>query len=109
MCDKGIVAGLIAIILILNWILDWKSRILILLEQVPLHEVRRGIGFAIPIDTVKYSANTLIKDCKVVRPILGISYLESKRARALGIGRGVLVLDVPAGSTAAKTGLKGTR
>ncbi|KAG7355156.1 DegP2 peptidase [Nitzschia inconspicua] len=29
--------------------------------------------------------------------------------RALGIGRGVLVLDVPAGSLAAQAGLKGTR
>lgn len=68
-----------------------------------------GIGFAIPVDTVKYIVNTLIRDGKVIRPILGISYLESKQARALGIGRGVLVLDVPAGSPAAKAGLKGTR
>jgi len=68
-----------------------------------------GIGFAIPIDTVKYIVNTLIRDGRVVRPILGISYLESKQARALGIGRGVLVLDVPSGSPAEKAGLKGTR
>lgn len=68
-----------------------------------------GIGFAIPVDTVKYIVNTLIRDGKVVRPILGISYLESKQARALGIGRGVLVLDVPQGSPAEKAGLKGTR
>eukprot|EP00429_Kryptoperidinium_foliaceum_P010354 CAMPEP_0176004852 /NCGR_PEP_ID=MMETSP0120_2-20121206/1906_1 /TAXON_ID=160619 /ORGANISM="Kryptoperidinium foliaceum, Strain CCMP 1326" /LENGTH=457 /DNA_ID=CAMNT_0017337545 /DNA_START=305 /DNA_END=1674 /DNA_ORIENTATION=- len=68
-----------------------------------------GIGFAIPIDTVKYIVNTLIQDGKVVRPILGISYLESKQARALGIGRGVLVLEVPPGSPAEKAGLKGTR
>lgn len=68
-----------------------------------------GIGFAIPVDTVKYIVNTLIRDGKVIRPILGISYLESKQARALGIGRGVLVLDVPAGSPAAQAGLKGTR
>jgi S1-C subfamily serine protease len=68
-----------------------------------------GIGFAIPIDTVKYIVNTLIKDGKVVRPILGIAFLESKQARALGIGRGVLVLDVPPESPAAKAGLKGTR
>jgi len=68
-----------------------------------------GIGFAIPIDTVKFIVNTLIKDGKVVRPILGISFLESKQARALGISRGVLVLDVPQGSAAAKAGLKGTR
>ena len=44
-----------------------------------------------------------------MRPILGISFLESKQARALGIGRGVLVLDVPPDSPAAKSGLKGTR
>jgi S1-C subfamily serine protease len=68
-----------------------------------------GVGFAIPVDTVKYIVDTLIRDGKVVRPILGISFLESKQARALGIGRGVLVLDVPAGSPAAQAGLKGTR
>lgn len=68
-----------------------------------------GIGFAIPIDTVKFIVNTLIKDGKVVRPVLGIAFLESKQARALGIGRGVLVLEVPPDSPAAKAGLKGTR
>jgi S1-C subfamily serine protease len=40
---------------------------------------------------------------------LGISYLESKQARALGINAGVLVLDVPENSPAALAGLKGTR
>jgi len=68
-----------------------------------------GIGFAIPVDTIKYIVTTLIRDGKVVRPILGIGFLESKQAKALGIGRGVLVLDVPSGSPAAKAGLKGTR
>lgn len=68
-----------------------------------------GIGFAIPVDTVKYIVETLIRDGKVVRPVLGISYLESKQARSLGINSGVLVLDVPEGSNAAKAGLKGTR
>lgn len=55
------------------------------------------------------SVNTLIRDGKVVRPILGIGFLESKQARALGIGRGVLVLEVPPDSPAAKAGLKGTK
>lgn len=58
---------------------------------------------------MKYIVDTLIRDGKVVRPILGISYLESKQARALGIGRGVLVLEVPPGSPAAEAGLRGTR
>mmetsp|Transcript_11705 Transcript_11705/g.27820 ORF Transcript_11705/g.27820 Transcript_11705/m.27820 type:complete len:563 (+) Transcript_11705:219-1907(+) len=68
-----------------------------------------GIGFAIPVDTVKYIVNTLIRDGKVVRPILGIGFLESKQARALGIGRGVLVLEVPPDSPASKAGLRGTK
>ena len=45
----------------------------------------------------------------MVRPVLGISYLESKQARALGIQNGVLVLDVPEGSPAYVAGLRGTR
>lgn len=68
-----------------------------------------GIGFAIPIDTVKYIVEILIRDGKVVRPVIGISYLQSKQARALGISRGVLVLDVPTDSPAYKAGMRGTR
>ena len=41
--------------------------------------------------------------------MLGISYLESKQAKALGIQNGVLVLDVPEGSPAYIAGLRGTR
>lgn len=68
-----------------------------------------GIGFAIPVDTIKYIVNTLIRDGKVVRPIFGIGFLESRQARALGIRSGVLVLEVPPDSPAAKAGLKGTK
>lgn len=68
-----------------------------------------GIGFAIPVDAVRVIVETLIRDGQVVRPILGISYLGSKQARTLGINSGVLVLDVPPESPAARAGLKGTR
>jgi S1-C subfamily serine protease len=68
-----------------------------------------GIGFAIPIDAVKLVVEILIRDGKVVRPALGISYLQSKQAKALGINRGILVLDVPVNSPAYKAGMKGTR
>lgn len=68
-----------------------------------------GIGFAIPVDTVKFIVDTLIRDGKVVRAIIGISYLESKQARALGIKKGVLVLDVPTSSSAYAAGMRGTR
>ena len=60
-------------------------------------------------DIYGISVNTLIRDGKVIRPILGIGFLESKQARALGIGRGVLVLEVPPESPAAKAGLRGTK
>ena len=56
-----------------------------------------------------FSVNTLIRDGKIVRPILGIGFLESKQARALGINRGVLVLEVPPDSPASRAGLKGTK
>jgi S1-C subfamily serine protease len=67
-----------------------------------------GVGFAIPIDTLKTVVNTLIKYGKITRPMIGISYLESSQAQILGIHDGVLVLDVPPGSEAAKAGLRGT-
>ena len=60
------------------------------------------------IQSVRFIVDTLIRDGKVVRPILGISFLESKQARALGIEKGVLVLDVPTNSNAYKAGLRGT-
>lgn len=67
-----------------------------------------GVGFAIPIDTLKVIANGLIKNGRIVRPVIGISYLESSQARALGVQKGVLVLDVPEGSAAERAGLRGT-
>lgn len=68
-----------------------------------------GISFAIPVDTLRVVVDTLIRDGRVVRPIIGISYLESKQAKALGITKGVLILDVPSSSPAYKAGLRGTR
>lgn len=67
-----------------------------------------GVGFAIPVDTLKVTANQLIESGRIVRAVIGISYLESSQARALGIEKGVLVLDVPEGSEAQKAGLRGT-
>lgn len=67
-----------------------------------------GIGFAIPVDTLKQQVETLIRDGKVIRASIGVSILEGSQAQALGIQRGVLVLDVPRGSNAAKAGVFGT-
>eukprot|EP00596_Hydrurales_sp_CCMP1899_P006852 CAMPEP_0119037690 /NCGR_PEP_ID=MMETSP1177-20130426/6187_1 /TAXON_ID=2985 /ORGANISM="Ochromonas sp, Strain CCMP1899" /LENGTH=392 /DNA_ID=CAMNT_0006999307 /DNA_START=382 /DNA_END=1560 /DNA_ORIENTATION=+ len=67
-----------------------------------------GIGFAIPVDTLVGEVNILLRDGKVVRPAIGISYLESSQAKNLGITKGMLVLDAPEGSPAKAAGLRGT-
>ncbi len=69
-----------------------------------------GVGFAIPVDTVNYIVTQLIENGQIVRPLLGVSILDSKQARqALGITKGVLILEVKPGTPAAAAGLKGLR
>jgi len=58
-----------------------------------------GIGFAIPVDTVRRVVNQLIQFGKVVRPTLGLSVVEDRLVRSIEsqIGRslpGCLVADV---------------
>lgn len=67
-----------------------------------------GIGFAIPVDTITQIADSLIANGRIVRPILGISYLDASQARSLGIDRGVLVLSVVPGGGADRAGVVGT-
>ena len=69
-----------------------------------------GVGFAIPADTVKYVVEMLIKNGQIVRPLLGVSILDSKQARrALGIPKGIPILEVKPGTPAADAGLRGLR
>ena len=68
-----------------------------------------GVGFAISADTVRYVVEMLIKNGQIVRPLLGVSILDSKQARqALGIPKGILILEVKPGTPAAQAGLQGT-
>eukprot|EP00752_Nemacystus_decipiens_P008782 g7836.t1 len=67
-----------------------------------------GIGFAIPIDTLKTVVGTIIQKGRVSRPIIGITFLESARANTVGIKKGVLVLDVKENTSAANSGLRPT-
>jgi S1-C subfamily serine protease len=67
-----------------------------------------GIGFAIPVDTVNRIVPEVIRYCKVTRPGIGIQIAEDQIAERLGVN-GVLVVDVVAGSAAAKAGLRPTR
>lgn len=66
-----------------------------------------GVGFAIPVDIVKTSAEQIIAFGKVVRPIMGISFAPDQSVDQLGLS-GVLVLDARVGGPAAKAGVRGT-
>jgi S1-C subfamily serine protease len=70
-----------------------------------------GIGFAIPSNTVKKIAPVLISEHRYRHPWLGVSGIDvtPEIAEALGLkeARGFLVIDVVAGSPAAKAGVKG--
>ncbi|MDX1503059.1 MAG: trypsin-like peptidase domain-containing protein [Thermoanaerobaculia bacterium] len=66
-----------------------------------------GIGFAIPVDTVKWVVPELIEHGRVIRPTLGVRLLPNQVAN-LEL-EGALVLDVVPGSGAARAGIVGTR
>ncbi|RLE10583.1 MAG: 2-alkenal reductase [Candidatus Aminicenantes bacterium] len=65
-----------------------------------------GIGFAIPVDTVKRVVPQLIKYGKVIRPGLAISVVSDSIAERLGI-EGVIIARVSPRSNAAQAGLRG--
>lgn len=65
-----------------------------------------GIGFAVPVDTIKKVVPQVIRYGKVIRPGLGISLLQDAYARRIGV-KGVVVVDVPAKSAAYKDGIRG--
>jgi len=70
-----------------------------------------GIGFSIPVDTVNRVVPQLIQKGKYTRPSLGIETDENINARLSAALKmeGVFVLQVEAGSSADKAGLKGIR
>lgn len=69
-----------------------------------------GVGFAIPVDTVQSIVGMLIQNGQVVRGLLGVSILDSRQARqALGITKGVLILEAKPGTPAAAAGLRGLK
>src|SRR5215210_4203194 len=70
-----------------------------------------GVGFAIPIDSAKRSVQQLIATGKVTYAYVGIDTEDMtpslSRALHYGVDRGALVVDVKAGSPAARAGLRG--
>lgn len=67
-----------------------------------------GIGFAIPVDIVKWVVPELIKYGKIKRPTLGIS-IASPRVMAQLREEGILVIDIEKGSAAANAGIRPTK
>ncbi len=68
-----------------------------------------GIGFAIPADEVNRIVPRLIKDGRFVRPALGVTAGPPNLQRALNLPKGVVIVQVGAGTPAAKAGLMAFR
>eukprot|EP00775_Hariotina_reticulata_P004621 gene4621-4875_t len=66
-----------------------------------------GVGFAIPIDTVKGLVDQILTHGRVRRPSMGITIAPEQVLAQLGT-EGVLLLEVPAGTPAAAAGLRPT-
>ena len=66
-----------------------------------------GVGFAINIDDVRDSVEQILKNGKVSRPLIGITFAPEPAVDQLGI-QGVLVVSAKPGSPAEAAGIKGT-
>jgi S1-C subfamily serine protease len=66
-----------------------------------------GLGFAIPVDTVKNVVPQLIKHGKVIRPGLGVAILEEYYSARFGLAEGVMIKFVDPKGPSAKAGLRG--
>lgn len=67
-----------------------------------------GIGFAIPVDEVKWVIPDLIQFGEVRRPVLGVELVNMSTTERMGL-KGALILDVVPDGAAAGAGLKPTR
>lgn len=66
-----------------------------------------GVGFAIPIDTVKGLVGQILEYGQVMRPSLGVTIAPVQLTRQLGT-KGVLILDIQRGGPASQAGLQST-
>jgi len=67
-----------------------------------------GIGFAVPVDTIRRIVPQIIRYGKVIRPGLGVAFLSDAYARRFNL-EGAVIVEVPAGSAASSAGIQGMR
>jgi S1-C subfamily serine protease len=67
-----------------------------------------GIGFAVPVDTVRSVVPQLIQHGRVIRPALGVHLADPRMLERLQL-RGALVLGVEPGSPAERAGIQPTQ
>ena len=65
-----------------------------------------GIGFAIPADEVNRIVPRLIRDGRYLRPAIGVGAGSAGLHRALNLPKGVALVQINAGSPAARAGLQ---
>ncbi len=67
-----------------------------------------GLGFAVPVDTIKVVVPQLIQHGKLIRPGLGIGIVpDSMKKRILGNDKGIVVSYVDDKGSAARAGIQG--
>lgn len=67
-----------------------------------------GIGFAIPVDEVRWVVPDLIRYGEVRRPVLGVELVATNNTARMGL-KGALILDVTPGGAAERAGIRPTR
>jgi S1-C subfamily serine protease len=87
-------------------LLDSKGRLIGINTAILGSGTSTGVGFAVPIDTVRGLVDQILTYGRVVRPVLGVTIAPPQALRQLGV-EGILILEVSPGSPAAAAGLQG--
>jgi serine protease DegQ len=91
-------------------LLDSSGRVIAINTAVLRPAGAVGLGFAVPINVAANTADQILTFGRVIRPFIGISYLDVTPQLAaqfrLPVERGVIVQDVVAGSPAAQAGVR---
>ena len=68
-----------------------------------------GLGFAVPVDTIKRIVSEIIRYGEIKRPGLGITLVSDKVKRHFDVKKGIIVGSVQKGGPAERAGLRGMK